>query len=498
MRSEKSAALRVALTYAVAASAWILLSSTLAFQVPAFDPEAIELGKGLLFVVVTATVLYYSILRSSQRYHRQVRRSASAERVLEQVVDTVPIGVLLTTEDRVLTFINPAAQRILGMSGPDAVGRTLEELCCGGDDESRVAGEMGDLLRTGAVDGMRLGRADDSTPRALVARAAAVDPQVPSAGWVVAIADVTDSHRDSERTARLVQGYRFLADALVACGRAVDEFQLLQQICGMAVEQGGYAGAWALVRDETRGGLIDACRHGMGAHALETADLVLQRSRDASSEMMQQLESGRIHVSNDIARDPANPFYASAEDEGMASSAAFAAIGSTGILAAVTLFSDKPGRFDASELEILRSLQSALSFALEKTALDRRRFDAEEALERSEVEYRKLFEGHPQAMWIYDMETLAFLAVNNAALRKYGYTRDEFAEMTIADIRPTGDVPRLLNNIAHVGEGLEDAGIWTHVDKDGREFPVHIYSHTMEWEGRPAELVMAMEVARME
>lgn len=496
MRANKSGALRVAAGYAVLASAWILLSSVLAFNIPEVDPRTLELTKGLLFVCVTAVVLYYAILHSSERYESQVQRSASAERVLEQVVDTVPVGVLLTTEDRVITFINPAAERILGMSGTDAVSRTLEELCCS-DDDSRVAGELGDLLRTGAVDGLRLGRADDSTPRALVARAAAIDPQMPSAGWVVAIVDVTESHRDSERTARLVDGYRFLADALVACGRAVNEYQLLQQICGLAVEEGGYMAAWALVHDEESGGLVDACRHGMATRARETADYVLARVNGSNAPMMQALAEGKIQVANDVARDPTNPWFPCADD-GLASSAAFGAIGSTGILATVTLFSETVGRFDAAELEILRSLQSALSFALEKTGLDRRRFDAEEALEKSESEYRRLFEGHPQPMWIYDLETLAFLAVNNAAVRKYGYTREEFSAMTIADMRPAADVPRLLNNVAHVSEGLEDAGIWTHIDKQGREFPVHIYSHTMDWEGHPAELVMAMEVARIE
>jgi len=495
VQSAKSTGMRVAITYAVAAAAWIVVSSTLAFDIQGVNPQTVEFIKGLAFVGVTAAVLYFSVMHSSARFQAQLKKSASAERVLEQVVVTVPIGVLLTTEDRVITFMNPAAEQILGMAGPDAVGHTLEELCCSGDD-SRAAGDLGELLRTGAVDGLTLGRADDSTPRALVARAAPVDPQVPSAGWVVAIADVTASYRDSVRTARLVDGYRFLADALVACGRAVNEYQLLQQICGLAVERGGYFASWALVVD-SEGALVDACRHGMGAHARETADLVLQQARSTSAAIVSELESGRIQVSNDIARDPANPWYASTE-EGLASSAAFAAVGSSGILATITLFSDEPGRFDAPELEILRSLQSALSFALEKTALDRRRFDAEEALGRSENEYRKLFEGHPQPMWIYDLETLRFLAVNDAAVSKYGFSADEFAAMTIADIRPANEIPRLLTNVAHVTEGLEDAGVWTHRDKSGREFPVHIYSHTMDWEGRPAELVMVMEVARIE
>lgn len=50
--------------------------------------------------------------------------------------------------------------------------------------------------------------------------------------------------------------------------------------------------------------------------------------------------------------------------------------------------------------------------------------------------YRLLFESHPQPMWLYDVESLAFLAINEAAVERYGYSREEFLAMTIADIRP--------------------------------------------------------------
>jgi PAS domain S-box-containing protein len=65
---------------------------------------------------------------------------------------------------------------------------------------------------------------------------------------------------------------------------------------------------------------------------------------------------------------------------------------------------------------------------------------------------RLLFLSHPQPMWVYDLETLAFLEVNNAAMVHYGYTREEFLAMTIRDIRPPEDIPRLLQNIVTVSQ----------------------------------------------
>jgi len=108
--------------------------------------------------------------------------------------------------------------------------------------------------------------------------------------------------------------------------------------------------------------------------------------------------------------------------------------------------------------------------------------------------YRRLFEVAPEPMWVYDLETLQFLAVNDAAIRHYGYPRETFLTMTIRDIRPPEDVPALLDNIAAVSQGLDFAGIWQHQLANGTTILVEITSHTLEFAGRPAEVVLAHDV----
>ena len=75
----------------------------------------------------------------------------------------------------------------------------------------------------------------------------------------------------------------------------------------------------------------------------------------------------------------------------------------------------------------------------------------------TEEGYRLLFESNPHPMWIYDRDTLAFLAVNDAAVHDYGYTRGEFLAMTIKDIRPPEDVPSLLEKVSRVTPGMNSA-----------------------------------------
>ncbi len=119
---------------------------------------------------------------------------------------------------------------------------------------------------------------------------------------------------------------------------------------------------------------------------------------------------------------------------------------------------------------------------------------AEAALRESEVRYRQLFEANPHPMWVYDLESLRFLAVNAAAIAHYGYSRDEFLAMTLKDIRPPEDVPALLANVAAVSDGLDQAGIWRHHKRDGKIIDVEISSHVLQFDGRPAEVVLANDV----
>ncbi|HSD02894.1 MAG TPA: ATP-binding protein, partial [Gaiellales bacterium] len=128
-----------------------------------------------------------------------------------------------------------------------------------------------------------------------------------------------------------------------------------------------------------------------------------------------------------------------------------------------------------------------------------RRKEAEQALldqlGRSEEEYRTLFDLHPNPIWVYDLETLRFLAVNAATVRQYGYSRQELASMTIADIRPQDEVEAMLAAVGSVAQGATRSGPWHHRKRDGTVFEVEISSHTITFGGRRGEVVMAIDVS---
>ena len=118
----------------------------------------------------------------------------------------------------------------------------------------------------------------------------------------------------------------------------------------------------------------------------------------------------------------------------------------------------------------------------------------EAELRHSEERYRTLFESNPNPMWVFDLETLSFLAVNEAAIRHYGYSRDEFLVMTIKDIRPREDIPALINALSRTTEGLDETGQWRHRKKNGAFINVESASHDLKWLGCRASLVLINDI----
>lgn len=123
-----------------------------------------------------------------------------------------------------------------------------------------------------------------------------------------------------------------------------------------------------------------------------------------------------------------------------------------------------------------------------------RRIARDRQIRASEAKYRYLFENNPRPMWVYDRHTLAFLAVNDAAIAHYGYSRQEFLDMTIAEIHPPAVRERLIGAIREASHGPGDLGIWKQQKKDGIEIDAQLSTHDIHLDGREAALVSMTDV----
>jgi hypothetical protein len=144
--------------------------------------------------------------------------------------------------------------------------------------------------------------------------------------------------------------------------------------------------------------------------------------------------------------------------------------------------------YDQRDLEFLSSVGGHIALAIE-----RRR--SEDALRKNEEMFRLLFSHNPLPTWVIDLETLRFLEVNEAAIRVYGYSREEFKSMTILDFRPDEEKIKMLNYLKeNRGDGLY-RGRWRHRKKDGKIIEVETTVHELEYSGKRVRLIVAQDVS---
>jgi two-component system, cell cycle sensor histidine kinase and response regulator CckA len=199
----------------------------------------------------------------------------------------------------------------------------------------------------------------------------------------------------------------------------------------------------------------------------------------------------RLFVSSDIATDPR------LEDSrevplsvGLRSAWSFPVRSSHGdtLLGTFCVFHKHPTEPTPSDLETADQAAQLAAIAIERASSDR-------AVKRSEEKFRALFATNPIPMWVWDRESFRFLAVNSAAVEKYGYSEEEFLKMQVTDIRPHEDVSTLLEFLAERKRSSgEHAGTWRHLTKDGRLLEVEIHWQSIDFENGEAALAAVHDV----
>jgi len=116
-------------------------------------------------------------------------------------------------------------------------------------------------------------------------------------------------------------------------------------------------------------------------------------------------------------------------------------------------------------------------------------------LKESEGHYKSLFLLNPSPMWIYDVDTLQFLQVNDAAIKKYGYTENEFLNMTVKDVRPQENLNELYEMLGnHVQKNGISENVTRHMQKSGEPFYVEVICSSIPFKGKEACLVITRDI----
>ena len=154
----------------------------------------------------------------------------------------------------------------------------------------------------------------------------------------------------------------------------------------------------------------------------------------------------------------------------------------------------KAGATDYVLKDSLKRLGSSVLNALEQSKIRKERIEAFETIKLNEAKYRFMFHNNPQPMWIYNVETLSFLEVNEAAINHYGFSQDEFLSMTLCNIYPNNEINKFVESSNSIDNQLNQTGEWIHKKKNGEIISVEIVSYSIIFNQQNARHVLINDI----
>lgn len=391
-----------------------------------------------------------------------------ANQNLRTVIQTSPLAIVAIDLGGRVKFWNPAAERLFGWKEEEVLDRFVPSIP---DDQ------MEDFL--GLLKGYREGQSLSGVERRRVRKdGAPVDVSLWTAplrdagggiaGTLGVFVDITERKRLEEQF-RQSQTLDAVCEILEAQSPGLLGSILLLDETGLHLRHGA---APSLPESYTRE--LDGMKIGPEAHAAGVA--VFRREPVFAA---------------DIAADPLwVERRALVRRHGLRACWAVPILGGDGsVLGALVAYHREPRSPSPQDLELLDRAVRLAAILIE-------RLQAEQALWDSEERYRRLFEDNPLPMWVFGLDTLGFLAVNDAAVRHYGYSREEFCAMTVRDILAPEDVPRLFETVSRATESIDLSGRWKHKKKDGAVIDVETTAFTLMFAGRSAALLQANDITR--
>ncbi|HEX6613922.1 MAG TPA: GAF domain-containing protein [Rhodanobacteraceae bacterium] len=411
-----------------------------------------------------------------QRLLRSSRNIGQADEISWRgLIERSQDGVMVVGEEGRVCYVNPAAAALLGWTAEQLVGSMFGyPLCEGAPTQVEIARANAPAL----VVEMRMARTNWNE----------------SPAWFVSLQDITERKRvaalEKERVALL---------ATMAEGASLQE--VLDATVRLIESQHRQAICTVLLLDEEGLHLRHAASGGFPSelvHAIEHARIGPGQGCCGTA-----AHEGRTVISADIASDPnwldwrdqmlryglracwSVPIFSSAQR----------------VLGTVAVYYRTAWTPSQAELELAAACVQIVGIAIEKRdsdqqvrALELGRRRMLEQLQASEAQYRLLFEGNPHPMWVFDRESLRFLAVNDAAVRHYGYAREEFLAMSVLDLRPEEDFARFSKVVRLPTHRQKDPALWRHKRRDGSLIDVEIVSDDIVFDGRSGRLVLVSDI----
>jgi hypothetical protein len=396
-------------------------------------------------------------------------------------------------------YATPAMAAYVGMTPDELIGRTWYEIGVPPEAVGRLEATRRRVLETGkpATESAKF-QIDGSDRETDFAFKPVLGPDGSIVGTSVTAWDAGEPGQTSRGEARLDRTYSILHAIDQVILRARDSHVILSEACRIAAEVGGFQLAWVGLLEPISGDVPVIFKAGRDEGLLPSQVISVRNDPTGRGVVGTSIRENRSVVIQDVEHDEQMSAWRDFFDRlGYKTAAGFPIRLAGRAIGCLALYSSEAGHFDAAEARLYEQLAGDISAALTAIEAAREKAASEAALAASEQRYRTLFEKNPQPVAVYDVETLCFVAVNDAAIQAYGYSRDEILSMTVTEVMAPEDVPALLADIeAAVSGGGEfrPSGPWRQVRGDGTFLYAELFTHDIDFDGRPARLVLAVDV----
>ena len=301
----------------------------------------------------------------------------------------------------------------------------------------------------------------------------------------VILTDITEQKKAENELHRLSRALFAINSCDMALIHATDEKELVQKICNIVVDIGGYRMAWIgyAEHDEAKS-VRPIAQSGFEKGYLQTIPIVWDDTPFGRGPTGTTIRTGKSSTSSDIINDPnMQPWHKEALKHGFASSLSLPLKADHEVFGALSIYSSHPGDFNAEETNLLVALADNLAYGITMLRTRQAKQRSDNELRQSEERFRKFFQGHSSVILIVDLDTGSIVDANPAAEEFYGWSIEELRRMHIhqIDTLPSEEVEK---NLEKIRSGGRKRYVFQHRRADGSVRDVEVFANVIEVGGK--------------
>ncbi len=401
--------------------------------------------------------------------------------VFESISEQV---MILDLEHRILS-VNPAVEKATGLQGKELVGRHCYEIFhC--SDLPPEGCPHDRLVRSEKKEAVEV-EVEALNSTYLVTIAPIFDGQGHVIKTIHIARDISDRKKAEGELKRINRALKTLSECNQAVVRTMDEQQLLDKVCGILVENGGYRLVWIGYAEEDEEKTVRPVAHrGYEDNYLDRVRITWADTERGQGPTGSAIRTGKPIVCQNILTDPKfAPWRPEAIKRGYASSIALPLIDNGRVIGALNIYATEPDAFDNEEMKLLSELADDLAYGIMTLRTRAAHKEAERALMESEEKYRKLIQTANDAIFLADAETGIIIDANKKAEELLGLTAEKIIGMHQTQLHPPEEAERYQKIFQdHVRiEKLISEDIYV-VNQNGQRIPVQVSASTMVLGGK--------------